>query len=212
MQKMSNFNEFVKIMESYLSLHGYSEMICSDMQKTSYNDAENCSLVSNSIAVIDMDTFAKKVYRKIKLPESLSEDDSINTVDAFLIDDNNEWYFIEFKDAKISNSTKASVLKKAYSNVYALLEVLYAMRDESNTKAIFNYDNPIAFFQNNVHYILVFRAAKNPIYVQQLRNHRLKNEKYLPGFMERLKGYIFKDAYAVTEDVFEHTFVKDFKF
>lgn len=46
----------------------------------------------------------------------------------------------------------------------------------------------------------------------QLKNHRLKHEHYLPEFMKRLEGYIYKEAYAVTEDVFEHTFLRDFAF
>ena len=52
----------------------------------------------------------------------------------------------------------------------------------------------------------------NPHHAMQLKNHRLKHEHYLPEFMKRLEGYIYKEAYAVTEDVFEHTFLRDFAF
>ena len=48
------------------------------------------SLCNSSMKVLDMDKFAKKGYRKIILPASQTEDDSINTADAFMIDRDNE--------------------------------------------------------------------------------------------------------------------------
>lgn len=208
---MNNFNNFVGLLDRYLEDKGYPIKISSDMQEVSFNSDEGTSLVKIKIPVVDMDCFAKKAYRRIKLPNSLKERDSINTADAFLIDKMNEWYFIEFKDAVISSS-KYSVLKKAYSNAYAIMDFLYTMKEKKQEYSLFDYDNPIAFFQTNVRYLLVFSGSKNPHHVQQLKNHRLKKENYLPEFMERLQGYIYKEAYAVTEEVFEHTFIKNFMF
>ena len=65
--------------------YGYSLNICSDMLTASFSSESGESLVNNMLPVIDMDMFAKKAYRKIVLPLSVSEDDSINTADAFLI-------------------------------------------------------------------------------------------------------------------------------
>lgn len=53
----------------------------------------------------------QKGIPEIILPDSLSEADSINTADAFLINKCDEWYFVEFKDAKMSNA-KTGVLKR----------------------------------------------------------------------------------------------------
>jgi hypothetical protein len=82
---MSKFDDFMKLMNQYMSYHGFSFEICSDMRLTSYSGESKVSLVDSDIRVMDMDIFAKKAYRKIILPDSLSEADSINTADAFLI-------------------------------------------------------------------------------------------------------------------------------
>ena len=97
---MSKFDDFMKLMNQYMSYHGFSLEICSDMRLTSYSGESKVSLVDSDVRVMDMDVFAKKAYRKIILPDSLSEADSINTADAFLINKCDEWYFVEFKDAK----------------------------------------------------------------------------------------------------------------
>lgn len=113
---MNHFEQFADMMNQYLADRGYKTPIKTDMRTASYSSESKQSLCDSPLQVIDMDSFAKKGYRKIILPDSVSEDDSINTADAFLINAVSEWYFIEFKDAKLSNA-KASVLKKAYSNV-----------------------------------------------------------------------------------------------
>ena len=110
------------------------------------------------------------------------------------------------------SNAKTGVLKKAYSNVYAVMDVLYAMKEKNIEYPPFDYGNPIQFFRTHVRYILVFRGTLNPHHAMQLKNHRLKHEHYLPEFMKRLEGYIYKEAYAVTEDVFEQTFLRDFAF
>lgn len=109
-------------------------------------------------------------------------------------------------------NAKSSVLKKAYSNVYAVLDILYAMHETKARYEGFDYENPVEFMRRNVTYVLVFSSAKNPQHVTQLKNHLLKGEKYLPVFMERLPGYIYKDAYAMTEIIFDSAFAKQFTY
>lgn len=198
-------------MEQYLSKHGYDNELKTSVEKASFSSKAGASLCHGDLEVIDMDKFAKKGYRKIILPNSTSEDDTINTADAFLINKDNEWYFVEFKLAKISNN-KLSVLKKAYSNAYAILDVLYSMQNTEFAYGQFDYDNPIKFLQDNAKYILVFSEKDNPSHVMQMKNHLYKNENYLPDFMARLQGYIYKEAFAVTETVFENTFIKRFSY
>lgn len=208
---MNNFNSFLCLMEQYLLKHNYDNKLKTTIEEASFSSEKGESLCHSDLEVIDMDRFAKKGYRKIILSNSISEDDSINTADAFLINKDNEWYFVEFKLAKISNS-KHSVLKKAYSNAYAVMDVLYSMRDTEFSYEKFDYSNPIKFLQDNAKYILVFSEKENPQHVIQMQNHLRKNEKYLPEFMARLQGYIYKEAFAVTETVFENTFVKKFTY
>lgn len=204
---MTNFEQFSNMMNRYLEERGYAVQLEADISKLSQSTEEETPLCRSKLKAINMDVFAKRAYRKIILPDSKTEDDAINTADAFLINRDNDWYFIEFKDAKLGNA-KASVLKKAYSNVYAVLDILYAMQRTKARYDGFDYENPVEFMRQNVTYVLVFSAAKNPQHVIQLKNHQLKGEKYLPGFMERLPGYIYKDAYAMTEINFDGGFAK----
>lgn len=208
---MNHFEQFADMMNQYLTDRGYRTSIKTDMRTASYSSESKRSLCDSPLQVIDMDSFAKKGYRKIILPNSVSEDDSVNTADAFLINAANEWYFIEFKDAKLSNA-KAGVLKKAYSNVYAVLDVLYEMNQMGEEYRDFDYADPIRFIRNHVSYVLVFCACKNARDMIQMKNHRQKGENYLPEFMKRLQGYIYKEAYAVTETVFEYEFVRHFRY
>lgn len=206
---MNNFEQFSHMMSRYLEERGCEVRLETDISKLSRSTEEPQPLCGSKLKAIDMDAFAKKGYRKIVLPDSKTEDDAINTADAFLVNNENKWYFVEFKDAKLGNS-KTSVLKKAYSNIFAVLDVLYTTwRTEAGYKG-FDYENPVEFIRSNVIYILVFSAAKNPQHVIQLRNHQLKGENYLPEFMKRLPGYIYLDAFAVTELVFDGKFARDF--
>lgn len=204
---MTNFEQFSNIMNQYLEGRGYTVQLETNISKLSQSTEEETPLCRSKLKAINMDAFAKKAYRKIILPDSKTEDDAINTADAFLINRDNEWYFIEFKDARLGNA-KASVLKKAYSNVYAVLDVLYTMQRTKVRYDGFDYENPVEFMRHNVTYVLVFSSAKNPQHVIQLKNHQLKGEKYLPVFMERLPGYIYKDAYAMTEINFDGEFAR----
>lgn len=128
-----------------------------------------------------------------------------------MINKDNVWYFIEFKYAKLGNA-KLSVLKKAYSNAYAVMDVLFSMKGTRYEYKEFDYNNPIRFFQENVIYILVFSEKDNPQHVIQMRNYRYKNQNYLPEFMSRLQGYIYKEAFAVTESVFTNLFLTNFSY
>lgn len=205
----TNFDAFKELMEEYLLKKGQPCPLISDIEKTSYSKEVKKSLCNSPLLVLDMDKFAQDGYRKIVLPDSISIEDSINTADAFLINKSNEWYFIEFKYAKLGNA-KTSVLKKAYSNMYAIMDVLFSMKGTEYEYKGFNYDNPISFIQNNVKYILVFSEKDNPQHTLQMMNHKLIKENYLPEFMRRLQGYIYKEAYAMTETAFMNSFLKNF--
>lgn len=208
---MSNLEKFTDMMEAYLERKGCDVNLASDIANTSFSSAAEEFLCNSSMKVLDMDKFAKKGYRKIILSASQTEDDSINTADAFMIDRDNQWHFIEFKDARLGNS-KHSILKKVYSNVYAVLDVLYEMQGQETAYLQFAYEHPVDFIHKHVTYILVFSSAKNPQDAKQMLNYKLIKGKYLPEFMKRLQGYIYKEAYAVTEDEFEKGFLAHFNY
>lgn len=209
---MSNFNKMVAMIDGYLTKYDIDISIKSDIHRVSYNDSEKVYAYSGKIlSVIDMDSIAKKGYRLIKMPFSKTEDDSVNSVDAFIIDKGNEWFFIEFKDAPIKSS-KESILKKAYSNWYMIMDMIFEMRGNENEYFDFDYNNPIKFAKEHVTYIIVCTLEKNPDIYRMIKNNDRTGKKYTAPFLERIKAYLFKDAYIYTEKYLERKFVKNFEY
>lgn len=117
---MDQYDEFKAMIDAYLNKHGQTPTYKASLHETSMNDAGSVYLYESSrrdIEVINMDDIAQGAYRNTRFPESYKKEDSISTNDAFVICDDNKWYFIEFKDQKLNN-TKDSVSKKAYCNWY----------------------------------------------------------------------------------------------
>lgn len=160
--------------------------------------------------VIDMDEIAHKAYRVARYPESVKEDDSLASADAFVINADNMWYFIEFKNQEITKA-KDSVTKKAYQNWYWLVDVLREMKDTIQYNN-FNYEDPISFARENVTYILVVSQEKNYNNVKKMHDCKLAGQKFLPQFMEKLEKYTFKETYVYTPEMFEQKFVKKFEY
>lgn len=160
--------------------------------------------------VIDMDEIAHKAYRVARYPESVKEDDSLASADAFVINADNMWYFIEFKNQEITKA-KDSVTKKAYQNWYWLVDVLREMKDTIQYNN-FNYEDPISFARENVVYILVISQEKNYNNVKKMHDCKLAGQKFLPQYMEKLEKYTFKETYVYTPEMFEQKFVKKFEY
>ena len=159
-----------------------------------------------------MDEIAHNVYRLVRFPDSKKEEESLASADAFVISSDNIWYFIEFKNQKITRA-KESVTKKAYQNWFWFVDILYELWEQKQLKYdTFNYDNPIEFARKNVVYILVVSEDKNKLEADKMEKCQLAGVKYQPEYMKKLEKYIFKEAYAYTPQLLERNFVKRFKY
>lgn len=212
---MNNFDKMVGMINDYLLQNEAYRDILSDLKNASKPDGSVDYVYKgkHNFVVIKMDEISKG-YKEIKKPEN-KEEKPVNAVDAFLINHKNEWYFIEFKDSSIQdkqNSLKNNLLKKAYSNWYMLMDMLYEMKDKEKKYIGFDFNDPVKFAQNNVFYIVVCTLSKNPRLYELIKGEELSNRKHTPEFMSRLKGYLFKDAYVYTEDFFERKFASKFVF
>lgn len=214
---MSNFQKINTLIDNYLSNNGINVEFLSTFHETSKNDSDRTKepvFIYNfdkDLQVIDMDAVAKYGYKIIKN----SNEKPINTADAFLINSNNDWFFIEFKDSTINaenSKVKNSIIKKAYANLYMLLDIIYDMKDTEQRLNYFNYDNPIQFVKEHIFYIVVCSTNKNPQIYKQIKNKELLNQKYTPPFMYRIKDYLFKDAYIYTEEHLEKELVRRFRY
>ena len=212
---MSNFDVFKDTVMQYFKEYGISVSCLSNLHKDSLNEAGDRYLYNGELdfKTISMDTVAKDGYKQVK--GTLPEEHPINTVDSFLINRENEWFLIEFKDCPVKGDkqkTKDNIIKKAYANWYMILDIFYTMMEQGNKSSIFDVSNPVKFAEEHVHYILVCSKDKNANLYNQVKNHALMNQNYTPPFMRRLKDYIFKDAYVYTEDFFERKFVNSFTY
>ncbi len=87
---MTNFDSFVELLDHYLEHFSVRSIELSNLHETSKNDAgaqENYIYNGNNVLqVVDMDTVAKKGYKKAKGAEG--ENNNVNTADAFVINVN----------------------------------------------------------------------------------------------------------------------------
>ena len=216
---MTNYDQIKEILKQFSDKYVTKIIIESKMSDVSEDKAASKRTEKKvllyednrkDMQVIDMDEIAHKPYRVARYPESVKEDDSLASADAFVINADNMWYFIEFKNQEITKA-KDSVTKKAYQNWYWLVDVLREMKDTIQYNN-FNYEDPISFARENVVYILVVSQEKNYNNVKKMHDCKLAGQKFLPQYMEKLEKYTFKETYVYTPEMFEQKFVKKFEY
>lgn len=218
----NNFERFQIMLQDFFEQNGADisiNLISLHDASKSDSDRQNITFFYNDrkeMWVIDMDEIARNPYRKIRISEEFEDtkNDIVNTVDGFVINRDNKWFFLEFKNEKIAGSKKSlkdNIIKKAYCNWYMLMDILLNIAQDKRY-IDFDYSNPVKFAKENIVYILICNSKNNPNVVTQVKNHKLKNEKYTPIFMQRLKEYVFMDAYVCTEIDLERDFVKNFQY
>lgn len=215
---MTNYEIVKGFLESYAK--PYNINIEFNLHDASYDKDASVFIYENrkELSIIDMDTFAQQVYTKLRFPpdELINRkhinDLAVSSVDSFVVDRNNEWFFIEFKNTPLSNDKmKKNVVEKAYQNFYMLMSLLLENKNKSNV-SFFDFTNPVLFAKEHVTYILVVSEEKNMCDVLKLHNAALAGEKFRPDYMNKLRHYIFKDAYVCLPSDFEREFVKTFQY
>lgn len=216
---MTNYETFKVFLESLARPYGIS--VQTNLHETSYDTSRIPMVyvyddIRNQLSVIDMDAFSQKVFTRLKYSASelTGQKDlnklAISTVDALIIDKNNEWYFIEFKNQKYSNS-KESVNKKAYQNYFLLTSLFYDYAQKYKNP-FFDKSKPLQFAKNHITYILVVSEEENQRDVPKMHNLSLAGEFFRPDYMDRLRHYLFKDAYVYLPSDFERDFVRKFAY
>ena len=204
---MNNYERVKQLLTEYFAPKGINFDLETDLRIASLNEnavPQNYLFSGkNNLNVISMDNVAKDGYRIIK--NAIGK--PLNTVDAFLADVNNEWFFIEFKDCRIS-SKKDNIEKKGMANFLMLMDIFTSLGDECED--IFDIKDPMKFAREHITYILVCSQDDNPYTYDQIRMCDAIGEKYTPLCLEKFKDYFFKDAYVYTEEYFENRFVNNF--
>lgn len=208
---MNNYDTFHNVITEFFESKGIHETLKTNLHESSKNDQVSPPVYlyngSRDLSVISMDAIAQKAYKKAKnAPADIKR--TMNTVDAFIINKDNEWFFIEFKDCKLS-AKKDNIEKKGMGNWLMLLDMFFDMTAEMSNKLI-ELSNPCKFAREHITYIVVCSAEKDPYTYEQIRNSDKLGEKYTPPCLDKFKDYLFKNAYAYTEEYFEQRFVKTF--
>lgn len=225
---MNNYEKWCKAIRLYandFAIEVPGNFQCT-MKDASLDDANNFYVydLDDNLLVINLDVFVKDIYYKIY--GNKVKGNTPNSADAFLVNGDNHWFLIEFKNSCIfskkenrknqSNNQilKDNIIKKAYSSGVALIDVLYNLKNKDIYELNFDYESPIDFFRNNVVYILVCSKDKNSEIQKSILNSYKTNKTYCytPPFMNKLKGYIFKDALAYTDDYFMREFIRRFSY
>lgn len=204
---MSNYERVKNLLVKYFSDRGIHIDLEKDLHVVSLNEQGDKYLFEGdkNLKVISMDDVARNGYRLVKHAEGKP----VNTVDAFLADVNNEWFFIEFKDCKLS-SKKDNIEKNGMANFLMLQDVFEEMGTECSD--VFSAENAMKFAREHIIYILVCSREKDPYTYEQVRFHDATKERYTPVCLQKFKDYFFKDAYAYTEEYFEKRFVNKFAY
>lgn len=214
---MTNLDKITQIFDAYCKSHSIElpENIKSDLIKTSYDSAGKESVYKsnlNNLIVLDMDVFTQKIYYDIYGDNK--RDNMLKSPDALLINDKEQWFFIEFKNSTLradKKDLKINIIQKSLCAIYEILDVLSANK---SCGILSNYKNPLDFFRSKVTYILVCSQSKNPNISKRSVDNRLLNGTYrfTPEFMQKLSSYFFCDAFVYTENYFEKEFVNSFNY
>ena len=103
---MTNHQRMVEFIESYFREKSVELTVETNLHDASKNDdGQNtiCYLYDKepNLEVIDMDKIAKDGYKVVKCIDG----NPISTADAFIVNKDNDWYFIEFKDTKVNTNS-----------------------------------------------------------------------------------------------------------
>ena len=104
---MTNYEQFKSFLNNLAQQYGKS--IESNLYEVSFDNSKGNTVYvyeknRMSLNVLDMDVFSQQVFTKTKyLSQELANRKDINdlavsTVDCLLINKNNEWFFVEFKN------------------------------------------------------------------------------------------------------------------
>lgn len=170
------------------------------MKEASYDDENKTSVYDfePDMEVLKLDDFSQILGHahhesiKAKYPsESGLQQHTPSAVDAVCIDENNNWYLIEFKNQKIDSKVLGSVKKKMLSSLWLLFHT-YSL----NGKHI---DDITKFAREKITYILVCSRSKNRSDAMIIHQKEENGEHYTPKGLYGYIDYYFKDVYVYTE-------------
>ncbi len=213
MKKITNyhFHNFKEAVNNCCGRASGDDIFLSDMSTASYSNAEKNSFYSEkflkpfiNMETIKLDDISKYRKQMLGLPEK-SCFNEFPAVDAVCIDRNNEWFFIEFKNAKVENQI-SSIKQKMLNSLWFCF---YMLSKSGKDDEVLNSD-AIKFSREHITYIVVIKRDKNIDDAKEIEEKECVNKHYTHRKLIEVIGYYFKDVYMLTEYEFRD-FILNFK-
>lgn len=207
----SHFQNFKEAVNICCGMESSSESFLSDVSSASISKNGELPFYSEdfltsfiNMETIKLDDISKYRKQMLGLPDR-SWFNELPAVDAVCIDKDNEWFFIEFKDAKIDNEIK-SIKNKMLSSLW----FCFYMLSKSNKGNEILYDDVLKFSREHITYIVVAKHDKNTVEAVRINEEENKGCHYCPHKLIECINYYFKDIYMLTEYEFRN-FILQFK-
>lgn len=193
----------------------------SKLKDTSIDKENNEYMVECSLNVCDFDK-VKEWYIENKVP-LVTPNPKSN--DALFFDDD-ESYFMEFKNGKIDNGVNYEIIKKIYDSLFILFDLKYFDRNGDCVDSI-------SYTRSRMNYILIYneqkyaeagptRQTKEGFTRQKERNShspsrdllykgvaKLAKDELIKFGLDQFKNYFFKNVHTYTVKEFEKYILKD---
>lgn len=202
MKKITNphFLNFKIAVNCCLGKEPNDNTFLSDMSSASYSQSDKSSFYSDkylkpfiNMETIRLDSISKFRKQMLDLPENLCFNE-LSAVDSVCIDRNNEWFFIEFKNANIEN--KISSIKQKMLNS---LWFCFYMLSKSNMDDNILYNDALKFSREHVTFIVVIKHDKNIVDARMIEEKENINEHHNHRKLAEFVNYYFKNVYMLTE-------------
>lgn len=154
-------------------------------------------MTESQVQVVNYDNVKNKYIHGMKLKQTPCSND------ALYIDSAGKYYFVEFKNGKMTQSKIYNVYNKVYDSLLIFNDII-----EKN----------ISFCRENVNFILVYNESKNPEDKTKPQESarvsigkyfaKKANKKYVRFEMDRFEKIYFKDVWTYTEKEFEEEFLQ----
>ena len=166
----------------------------------------------NNMDAVKLDDMTMSFFHYMKNERHLENFEQPKAVDAICVNQNNEWFLIEFKNCPIYKITdkgkklNSDVLTSIRQKMFGSLWLLFTLSSFSH-KNVFG-DDVTEFTRTHFTYIVVVSREKNPDEFRRI--HECPNNRYTPPYLSKYVGYYFKDVYMLTENEFSK-FISNFK-
>jgi hypothetical protein len=162
------------------------------------HDGKVMFMTESTHSVVDFDAVKHEYIKGLRLSEVPASND------ALCIGNNEEYYFIEFKNGLIDKEKKFKIRLKLFDSLLMFTDIV---------------GSGVSFTRSKMSYILVYNKKKNPLLdgmqdspSRDYLGHKItgkakKTLKQLDLELDRFEGLYLKTVYTYTEEAFESEFV-----